>query len=111
VQGVPAVNAAQRDLAAGEQGPEQHAGGLGAGQQALGLDPALELLVQPLDGVRRPDRFPLIGRIEQEGEQVGSRLLQAGGDGRALQPPFGSLRPNVRTNAFRLASTAFTVLP
>jgi hypothetical protein len=110
VQGVPAVNPAQGDLAAGEQGPEQHAGGLGTRQQALCLDPTLELLMQPLDGVRRPDRFPLVGWIEQEGEQVGTRLLQAGDDGRALQPPFGSLRPNVRTNAFRLASTALTVL-
>ena len=110
MQGVPAINAAQGDLTTGEQGPEQHAGGLGTWQQALGLDPALELLVQPLDGVCRPDRLPLIGRVEQESEQVGSCLLQAGGDGRALQPPFGSLRPNVRMNAFRLASTVFTVL-
>ena len=110
MQGVPAVNAAQRDLAAGEQGPEQHAGGLGAGQQALRLDPALKLFMQSLNGVRRPDRFPLIGRVEQEGEQVGTGLLEAGGDGRALQSPFGSLRPNVRTNAFRRASTSFTVL-
>ena len=92
VQGVPAINAAQGDLSAGEQGPEQHAGGLGTRQQALRLDPALELLVQPLDGVRRPDRFPLIGRIEQEGEQVGSRLLKAGGDRRALQPPLAHER-------------------
>jgi len=58
MQGVPAIDAAQGDLVAGEQGPEQHAGGLGARQQALGLDPALELLVQPLDGVRnRYDGF------------------------------------------------------
>jgi hypothetical protein len=110
VQGVPAVDPAQGDLAAGEQGPEQHAGGLGAGQQALRLDPALERLVPPFDGVRRPDRCPLVGWVAQEGEQVRPGLLQAGGDGRALQSPFGSLRPNVRTNAFRRASTSFTVL-
>jgi hypothetical protein len=31
--------------AGGEQRPEQHGGGFGAGQQGLGLDAALELLV------------------------------------------------------------------
>ena len=30
MQGVPAIDPAQRDLAAGEQGPEQHAGGFAA---------------------------------------------------------------------------------
>src|SRR3954467_14392134 len=46
VQGIPAIDPAQGDLAAGEQRPEQHAGGFGARQQALRLDPPLELLVQ-----------------------------------------------------------------
>jgi len=59
---VPAVDAAQGDLTAGEQRPEQHAGGLGAGQQALCLDAPLELFVQALDGVGRANRFPLLGR-------------------------------------------------
>ncbi len=46
MEGVPAVDPSQGDLAAGQQGPEQHGRRFGCGQDALGLDPALELLVQ-----------------------------------------------------------------
>ncbi len=49
MEGVPAVDPSQGDLAASQQGPEQHAGRFGCGQDALGLDPALELLVEALD--------------------------------------------------------------
>src|SRR5206468_4916042 len=52
-EALPAVDLAQGDLAGREQCPEQHRGGLGAGQDALRLDAPLELLVQALDGVRR----------------------------------------------------------
>src|SRR3954447_21822756 len=48
----PTVDLAQGDLAGGEQRPEQHRRGLGRGQDRLGLDPPLELLVQALDRVR-----------------------------------------------------------
>src|SRR3954468_14591245 len=88
VQGIPAIDPAQGDLAAGEQRPEQHAGGFGARQQALRLDPPLELLVQALDGIRGSDRLPLFRRIAQEREQSWSGLFQTISDGRALQPPF-----------------------
>ncbi len=63
MEGVPAVDPSQVDLAAGQQGPEQHAGGFGGGQDALDLDPALELLVQALDGVGCAQGFPLARRI------------------------------------------------
>src|SRR3954465_2088917 len=88
VQGIPAIDPAQGDLAAGEQRPEQHAGGLGARQQALRLDPPLELLVQPFNGIRGSDRFPLFRRIAREREQSWSGLFQTISRGRALQPPF-----------------------
>jgi hypothetical protein len=45
LEGLPTVDPAHGDLTRGEERPEQHGGGLGAGQQALGLDPPLELLV------------------------------------------------------------------
>ena len=53
MEGVPAVGPSQGDLAAGQQGPKQHGRRFGCGQDALGLDPALELLVQALDRVGR----------------------------------------------------------
>src|SRR3954470_22809613 len=56
---LPTVDLAQGDLAGGEQRPEQHRRGLGRGQHRLRLDPALELLVQPLDRVRGPGRLPV----------------------------------------------------
>src|SRR5947209_6630856 len=86
VQGVPAIDPAQGDLAAGEQSPEQHAGGFSAWQQALRLDPPLELLVQTLDGIRGSDRLPLLRRIAQEREQLRSGLFQTISHGRALEP-------------------------
>jgi hypothetical protein len=54
-----AVDFAHGDLAGGKQSPEQHGGGIGGGQHGLGLDPPLELLVQPLDGVR--NRYESLG--------------------------------------------------
>jgi hypothetical protein len=44
-------------------------GGFGVGQDGLGLDPASELLVQPLDGVGRPRRLPLRRVAPGEAEQ------------------------------------------
>ena len=55
----PAIDLSHRDLARGEQRPEQHGGGVCRGQDGLGLDPALELLVQPFDGVGGPGTLPL----------------------------------------------------
>ncbi len=61
MEGVPAVDPPQGDLAAGQQGPKQHAGGFGCGQGALGLDPALELLVQTLDPLVVRNDFHWLG--------------------------------------------------
>src|SRR3954467_11717685 len=83
----PAINFAHRDLTRCEQRPEQHRGGLGRGQHRLGLDPALEFLVKPLDGVGGSGRLPLAGRQSGEGEELLAGLLQAVGDGPALEPP------------------------
>lgn len=42
---LPAVNLAPAVLAARQQRPEQHADSFGATRHALGLDPAIELLM------------------------------------------------------------------
>jgi hypothetical protein len=55
----------------------------------LRLDAPLELLVQTLDGISGPQRFPLFGRVVQEPR---SGLLQTGGDSGTLQPPFAHER-------------------
>jgi hypothetical protein len=64
----PTIDFAHGDLTAGKQGPEQHACRLGARQQALRLDPPLELLVQAFDGIGGADRAPLLLREAQKGE-------------------------------------------
>src|SRR3982074_3591852 len=56
----PTVDLAHGDLPGGEQRPEQHCRGLGRRQNGLRLDPPLELLVLPFNGVRGPRRFPLL---------------------------------------------------
>lgn len=59
---LPAINFAHVDLARGKQRPEQHRCGVGRWQHSLRLDPALELLVQPLDGVGGANAAPLARR-------------------------------------------------
>jgi hypothetical protein len=66
---LPSVDLAHGDLGGSEQRPEQHGGGFGAGQHGLGLDPALELLVQALDRVRGSYRLPLARREADESEE------------------------------------------
>src|SRR3954464_11838734 len=53
----------------------------------FGLDPPLELLVQPLDRIGGPGRLPLRGRQPRERKQRLARLLQAVGYCRVTQPP------------------------
>ena len=79
VQGLPAVYLSQRDLSAREKRPEQHAGSVGTGQDALSFDASLELLVQAFDGIGGADRFPLRRRIAQIGEQVFSGFFERAG--------------------------------
>jgi hypothetical protein len=45
------------------------------GNTVTRLDPPLELLVQPLDGVRGPDRFPLAFREARKRKQLIPSLL------------------------------------
>ena len=61
IERVPAVDFSEADLTGREQRPEQHGGGLRRRQHSLRLDPPLELLVQPLDGVRGARALPLSG--------------------------------------------------
>jgi hypothetical protein len=75
MQGWPTVYFAHRNLAAGEQGPEQHASGLGAGQQALRLDPPLELLVQAFDGVTTPEPSAVTSRHDCRPSGEDARLI------------------------------------
>ncbi len=49
LEALPAIDPSHGDLARGDQGPEQHRGGLGRGQSALGLDAPSELLMQAFD--------------------------------------------------------------
>ena len=65
---LPAVDLAHVDLAGGEQRPEQHGGSVSRWQNGLRLDPSLELLVQPLDGVGGPNAAPLTWRQTGEGD-------------------------------------------
>ena len=84
---LPAIDLAHVDLAGGEQGPEQHDGGVCTRQHGLRLDPSFELLVQPLDRIGRARVAPLVRRQSREGEQPIAGFLQAVGDGAVLEPP------------------------
>jgi len=87
-QGFPAVDLSHDDLARCHQRPEQHWHGFGAWQDGLSLDAAAEFLVETLDCVCGPGRFPLAFWQAREGEELVSGLFQAVGDGFAFQPPF-----------------------
>ena len=90
-------------VAAGEQGPEQHAGGLGAGQQACVLMRRLNSSCRRSTAFVVRSDFPLLGRVAQEGEQPCSGFFQAADDRGAFQPPFA------RAKALCLTSTSLTV--
>lgn len=56
-------------------------------QQGLGLDPPTKVLIQALNGVRRPQRLPLrLGEVEK-GEQLFAALGQAPRDPRTALAP------------------------
>src|SRR6202008_482886 len=74
--------------AGGEQGPEQHCCGVRRWQHGLRLDPSLELLAQPLDGVRCACALPLARWQSREGEEPVAGFLQAVGHRTMLEPPF-----------------------
>src|SRR6266568_6347274 len=56
----PAIDPAQPDLPARHEAEEQNEGSVLAGQRALGLYAAAKFLVEPLNRVRSPYRFPLL---------------------------------------------------
>ena len=85
---LPTIDLAHVDLSRGKQGPEHHRGSVGRRQHGLRFDPALELLVQPLDRIGGAQAAPLARRQAREGEQTIASFLQAVGDGTMLQPPF-----------------------
>ena len=57
---MPAIDLAHADLTGSEQRPEQHGRGIRRWQHGLRLDPSLEFLVQPLNGVGGAGAAPLI---------------------------------------------------
>lgn len=76
-KGLPSLDVAHGDLAGGEQSPQDHGHGVGAGQHGLGLDPAAERLVQTLYRIRLARDRP-VQRIDAgEGEEAIPRLLHA----------------------------------
>ena len=92
MKGLPTVDLAEGDLPACHQRPEEHAGSFGAGQQALRFDAPLEFLMQTLDGVAGPDGLPLLLWEAEESEKLVAGLLEAVGDGAALETPFADER-------------------
>jgi hypothetical protein len=72
----------------GEQCPEQHRCGLGGWQHRPGLDPALELFMEPFDRVGGASALPLAARQPVEGEEPITGFLEAVGYRLAFEPPF-----------------------
>jgi hypothetical protein len=70
-------------------------------QHGLRLDPSLELLMQPLDGVGGAHAAPLTWRQPREGEEPVAGFLQAVGDGAMLEPPFADKRLAPRLDLLR----------
>src|SRR5713226_7352401 len=90
-----AVDLPQPDLPRRHQAEEQADRGLLGRQRALRLDPPSKLLVQALDGVRRPQRLPLRPGEAKEGEQLLAALREAPRDPRTALAPF-ALEVSVR---------------
>jgi hypothetical protein len=76
------------DLTGGEQRSAQHRGGLGGRQNRLGLDAALELLMEPFDRIGGACALPLAER--QPGKAV-KRLPLAKAGAKSRSPAFSSL--------------------
>ena len=79
---LPAVDLTHVDLAGGEQRPEQHGRSVCRWQHGLRFDPALELLVQSFDRIRRSRALPLARRQVSEREQPIAGFFEAVGDRR-----------------------------
>src|SRR5260370_31087925 len=90
-----AVDLPQPDLPRRHQAEEEADRGLLGRQGARGLDPPSKLLVQALDGVRRPQRLPLRPGEAKEGEQLLAALREAPRDPRTALAPF-ALEVSVR---------------
>ena len=84
---MPAVEAAQRNLAAAQESEEQEQHGLFTGQRSLGFGPPAKLLVDPFQRIGGAQRFPLRARETGKGEEFVAGLLEAGTDRLAAQFP------------------------
>src|SRR6202035_4221532 len=82
------------DLTRGEQRPEQHGSGFGRRQHRLGLDPALELLMEPFNRIGGARALPLAERQPGERKEPITGFLEAVGDRRAFEPPFADKSPS-----------------
>lgn len=83
----PPVDAPQADLPPGHEAKEKDERRVLGWQATLGLHPAPELRVQPLNHVRGPERLPLaLGKLEER-EQLFAALLEAANHAGATGPP------------------------
>ena len=85
---LPSVDLAHGDLTCGEQGPEQHRSSFGGRQNCLGLDAALELLMEPFDRIGGARTLLLAERQPGKREEPITGFLEAVGHRFAFEPPF-----------------------
>jgi hypothetical protein len=97
----PAIHASEADLAASHEAEEQDERRVLGRQATLSLHPPPELLVQPLNHVRRSERLPLaLGELEEREQFLApsARLRTTPGQRRrhfrskAAEPPWAAAR-------------------
>ena len=91
---VPAIQAAQFDMAAVIQREEQPQDTSLDWMRRLGLQPTPKLFVHPFDRIGRPDAFPLRAGKPEEGQQLIARFFQTTRDTFCPRPP-GSQKARV----------------
>ena len=92
----PSIEAPQSDLSAGHEAEEEDQRRVLGWQATVGLHPAPELLVQPLNHVRRSERLPwALGKLE---------------DRSSFSPPSWRLRTTPGQRARHFRSKAVTAL-
>ena len=81
------------------------------GQHRLGLDPALELFVEPFDDVGGTRALPLAGWQPGEGEVPVTGLLESAGRRLAFEPPFADEGPSACLDICRRGGIDDVVAP